>query len=79
VEALADCLETMRRGSDLEACLERYPEYSVQLQALLEVAALIRPLPDDVVPSRAFRESTRSRILEVESVPNWYSASEDPL
>jgi hypothetical protein len=27
VQALADCLETLRQGSDLDVALERYPEY----------------------------------------------------
>ena len=79
VEALANCLEAMRRGSDLEASLEQYPEYRVQLQALLEVAALIRPLPEDVVPSPVFRETTRTRILGVDGVPHWYGAGQDSL
>ena len=78
MEALADCLETMRRGADLEAVLERYPEYRLQLKALLEVAALIRPLPEDVVPSPLFREVTKSRILEAGGAPGWYRPGEDP-
>ena len=75
VEALADCLETMRRGPDLESCLERYPEYRTQLQALLAVASLIRPLPEDVVPSPDFTEATRSRILEAGGIIDWYHLS----
>jgi hypothetical protein len=64
VEALADCLESMRRGeADMDTCLDRYPEHRGQLQALLEVASLIRPLPEDVVPSPNFRDQARQRIV----------------
>jgi hypothetical protein len=64
VEALADCLETMRKGeADMEICLNRYPAYRTQLRALLEVTSLIRPLPEDVTPSPKFRERARQRIL----------------
>lgn len=76
VEALADCLETLRLEGDLQTCLERYPEYQVELQALLEVASLIRPLPDDVLPSPEFREATRSRILELCRMFGWHPFAE---
>ena len=78
VEALADCLETMRRGAGLEAALEQYPEHRLQLKALLEVATLIRPLPEDVVPSHAFRAVVKSHILAAGGVPPWYRPGEDP-
>jgi hypothetical protein len=67
VEALADCLETMRQGSDLDLdkALEKYPEYRAQLRALLEVASLIRPLAAEVTPSPRLREAIRARLLEL--------------
>jgi hypothetical protein len=65
VEALADCLETMRQGSDLDKALEKYPEYRAQLRALLEVASLIRPLAAEVTPSPRLREAIRARLLEL--------------
>jgi hypothetical protein len=64
VEALADCLEAMRRGEDMEACLTMYPHYQEELRALLKVAAMIRPLPPEAVPSAAFQQDTRGRLLE---------------
>ncbi len=64
VEALADCLEAMRRGEQMEACLEMYPEYRAELKPLLEVASLIAPLPPEIVPSPIFREYTRAQLLE---------------
>jgi hypothetical protein len=69
VQALADCLETLRQGSDLNAALERCPEYRAQLKALLEVASLIRPLAEDVAPSPAMRESIWARLLELQDEP----------
>lgn len=64
VEALADCLEAMRRGEAMEACLTTYPHYQEELRALLKVAAMIRPLPPEAVPSALFRQETRSRLVE---------------
>lgn len=69
VQALADCLETLRQGSNLEAALERYPEYRAHLKALLEVASLIHPLAEDVVPSPALRESIWALLLELQDEP----------
>lgn len=64
VEALADCLEAMRRGEDLEACLEMYAEYRAELKPLLQIASLLRPLPPEIAPSPVFRRETRVRILD---------------
>jgi hypothetical protein len=69
VQALTDCLETLRQGSDLNGALERYPEYRTQLKALLEVVSLIRPLPEDVAPSPTMRESIWARLLELQDEP----------
>ena len=70
VQALADCLETLRQGSDLEMALGRYPEYRAQLKALLEVASLIRLLAEDATLSPALRESIWARLLELREGPN---------
>ena len=69
VQALADCLETLRQGSDLALTLERSPENRAQLKALLEVASLIRPLAENVAPSPAMRESIWARLLELQEKP----------
>jgi len=69
VQALADCLETLHQGLDLNVALERYQEYSAQLKALMEVASLIRPLAEDVEPSPAMRESIWARLLELQDEP----------
>lgn len=78
MQALADCLETVRRGADLEASLRRYPQYRTQLRALLEVVAVIRPLPEDVAPSPSFRETTKSRILGGGETAPWPRAGAAP-
>ena len=64
VEALADCLEAMRGGVEMEACLAMYREYRADLTPLLQIASLLRPLPPVISPSPVFRESTRVQILE---------------
>jgi len=76
VQALADCLETIREGSDAEVALEGHREYRAQLKALLEVAALIRPLAQDVAPSPALREAIRVRLAELRRQPHpWLFSS----
>jgi hypothetical protein len=64
VEALADCLEAMRQGEDMEACLAMYPQYRAELRPLLQIASLLRPLPPEIAPSLLFKERTRVQILE---------------
>ena len=65
VDALAQCLEALRRGEpDLEACLRRYPAYRAELEPLLDVARLIPGLPAQIVPSSSFRERTRRRLRD---------------
>jgi hypothetical protein len=70
VQALADCLETLRQGWDLDVALQSYPEHCHQLKALLEVASLIRPLAEDVAPSPELRESIWALLLELPERPN---------
>jgi len=69
VQALTDCLETLRQGSNVDAALAGYPEYRAQLKTLLEVASLIHPLTENVSPSPAMRESIWARLLELQDQP----------
>jgi hypothetical protein len=69
VQALANCLERLRLGSDADVALEGHPEYRAELKALLEVASLIRPLAENVEPSPAMRESIWARLLELQDEP----------
>jgi hypothetical protein len=63
-EALANCLEARRQGdAALRACLDRYPEFRTELEELLRVVELIPKLPAQALPSAAFRERTRRRLL----------------
>ena len=43
-DALAECLDLVRSGNDIELCLGRYPRYKHELLPLIEVALKIRPL-----------------------------------
>ncbi len=63
VEALAECLEAMRGGADMNTCLAIYPEYREELTPLLMIARLIRPLSPEVRPSASFQGRTRDEIL----------------
>ena len=64
VDALAECLEALRQGeAELQACLKLHAPYRTELEALLEVARLIPRLAEEILPSPAFRERTRRRLL----------------
>ena len=64
IDALAECLEALRQGeTDLQACLERHAPYRTELEALLDVVRLIPHLAEEILPSPAFRERTRRRLL----------------
>ena len=52
--ALADCLESLRVGVPLEACLDKYPEYRERLRPLLEVAQRLETPQPDPKPSAHF-------------------------
>ena len=39
--ALDECLEEMRRGCDIQQCLNRYPEYAAELRPLLETVVRV--------------------------------------
>jgi hypothetical protein len=71
VQALADCLESLRQGADLDRALESYPEHRSQLKALLEVASLIHPLAEDVAPSPALLEDIRALLLGLPETPGF--------
>ncbi len=70
--ALADCLDALREGESLKACLDRYPEHRERLRPLLEVAQTLhreeyqeeaRPSPDFVVDLKSIltEEMSKSR------------------
>jgi len=62
-KALDECLERIRQGDSVEACLEAHPEQAAELEAFLRPAAMIRtlnvPLPGATSVARA-----RNRLLE---------------
>ena len=61
VEALADCLETLRtRKGEISACLDRYPELAHELAPLLRIVEQIRPLPADVTPPPELKRVVRA-------------------
>ncbi len=70
--ALADCLDSIREGESLKACLNRYPEHRERLRPLLEVAQTLHreecqeeatPSPDFVVDLKSIltEEMSKSR------------------
>lgn len=61
--ALEQCLASMQSGDDLEVCLKRYPEFSVELRPLLQAAKKLE-FAGDVVASPEFKTRTRARLGE---------------
>lgn len=64
--ALADCLDAMREGESLKACLNRYPEHREDLRPLLEVAQTLHreKYQEEAAPSPDFVVSLRSILTE---------------
>lgn len=60
--ALDECMASMRRGADIEACVARYPHMRGELQQLLETAVTVSTAPK-VVPSSEFRGASKARLL----------------
>ena len=60
--ALDECLNRMRRGRAIEACIAEYPHLSRPLAALLSTATSISEAPK-ALPSDDFRRLSRSRLL----------------
>lgn len=66
---LDECLEQIRnRRSTVTECLERYPELSEQLAPLLQVAVELASL-SQIQPSAQFKQATRKRLLQADTVP----------
>jgi len=64
--ALADCMELLREGEPLQACLERYPEYRKRLRPLLEIAQTLQGQQPQVTPSPHFLTELKSKLSREE-------------
>ena len=60
--ALADCMEFLREGEPMEACLQRYPEYRERLRPLLEIAQALGDRQPEVAPSPYFLVELKSKL-----------------
>ena len=60
--ALADCMEFLREGESLEACLQRYPEYRERLRPLLEIAQTLEDRQSEVAPSPYFLNELKLKL-----------------
>ena len=63
-DLLAQCLDDLAKGSSVEECLARYPQWRDELKPLLLTAQRIHTAPR-VVPSPAFRQVARTRMLNL--------------
>jgi len=64
--ALADCLDALREGESLKACLNRYPEHRERLRPLLEVAETLHreEYQAEAAPSPGFVGDLKSILTE---------------
>ena len=60
--ALADCMEFLREGESLEACLQRYPKYRERLRPLLEIAQALEDRQSQVAPSPYFLNELKLKL-----------------
>lgn len=60
--ALAECLDCLREGESINACLDRYPEHRESLRPLLRVAQLLQEQQPDVTPSPYFVVSLKAKL-----------------
>ncbi len=63
-DALAECLEAIREGQDLDEVLERYPAERAELVSLLEIAAKIVPPTSGDYPTEMQVKKLIERLLE---------------
>lgn len=61
--ALADCMECLREGESVEACLKRYPEQREELRPLLKIAQALRDHQPEVAPSPYFLTDLKSKLI----------------
>jgi hypothetical protein len=61
--ALADCMECLREGESVEACLRRYPQQREKLRPLLELAQALRDHQPEVAPSPYFLTDLKSKLI----------------
>lgn len=60
---LEECIDSLESGSaSLEDCLQRYPQYSLELNEMLRAAGAVRAAAA-VTPRAAFRRSARARLV----------------
>jgi hypothetical protein len=61
-EALSECLERIRLGDSVEACLEAHPQYAAQLASFLSAASRMKKIVPPQ-PSAAAMNNARNRLL----------------
>ena len=61
-EALSECLERIRLGDSVEACLEAHPQYAAQLASFLRAASTMKKIVPPQ-PSAAAMNNARNRLL----------------
>jgi len=62
-EILQNCIALIENGETIEGCLDKYPEYSDELGALLKTASLLSSALPEVSPSLDFEEETEAKLL----------------
>jgi hypothetical protein len=66
--ALADCLECLRDGETLEACLDRHPDYRESLRPLLQLARALERHQTEAAPSPEFVVNLKAKLRQEPSI-----------
>jgi hypothetical protein len=61
-KVIDNCIERMRKGQTIEACLAEYPDMRQQIEPLLRTAVSISSIPG-VSPSDEFRRLSKARLM----------------
>jgi Domain of unknown function (DUF5667)/Domain of unknown function (DUF5666) len=60
--SLEECLSMLGKGSDLDACLQRFPEHAAELQPLLLASLAAKSVSNDHIPDAVIRRN-KSKFL----------------
>jgi len=73
-----ECYERMRSGESLKSCLDRYPEYRVELEALLKTAFDIGRRASYIYPRPEFKHWARTRLEGAQHYAKQQDQAEKP-
>lgn len=62
-EALAECLEVIMRREDVSKCLDKYPQYHEDLQALLDLILKVKAVSKETNPPPSLAQQLNELLI----------------